>query len=73
MNKFNYRDILPSEYGGKHSTAKIVSECRKNVESCREIILDGDKQEVLMRNKDWFCSDNNESGMLGSFRKLEVD
>ena len=73
MKKFNYRDILPSEYGGKYTTAIIVSECRKNVESCHQKILDSDKEKILMRNKNWFCSDNNESSVLGSFRKLEVD
>lgn len=73
MKKFNYREMLPSEYGGKYSTAKIVSECRKNVESCRQIILDDDKHKIVMMNKDWLCSDNDESGMPGSFRKLEVD
>jgi len=72
--------IFPKEfYDGEEDTAAILADFKKRMIGKREVIRGLDLAKIEVTNDDeddWFRQDNNgniESGMIGSFRKLEVD
>ncbi|KAF5291252.1 hypothetical protein FQR65_LT11430 [Abscondita terminalis] len=69
------KSLLPKEYGGEHdSLDELAKEWKGKVESYREWFLEDsrkccDKNLLFDKNKSY----NDEFGMEGSFRKLNVD
>lgn len=72
-------DIFPEEYGGTKKIKTIVTDFHKKMHLKREKILALDEMYIDSpkdMNGEWFQQDSNgniESGIIGSFRKLEVD
>lgn len=77
LKKFIDVSILPEENCGKKSTDEIVTNIRARLEQERERILTSRTFDIAIDKNRSSSSDkdNNEmeSGMIGSFRKLEVD
>lgn len=72
-------NIFPVEYGGKLKIKSIVSDFHKVIQTKREKILALDEMYIEVpkdMNGEWYQHDSNgniEAGVIGSFRKLEVD
>lgn len=72
-------DIFPEEYGGKMKTENIISEIHKKMQTKREKILALDEMLVDVpkdMNGEWYQQSSNgniQAGVIGSFRKLDLD
>lgn len=69
-------DLLPSEYGGKVSMADMVKEFKETLRKNREKTLALDGMFIDLDGPPaWLGNDDAdiEAGVVGSFRKLEVD
>lgn len=72
-------DQFPEEYGGKLKIKEIMSDFQKKMHTKREKLLAFDDMYIDVpkdMNGDWYQQDSNgniEAGIIGSFRKLEVD
>lgn len=70
-------DILPKEYGGKVSAQEMVDEMLKRVKEKRNEVVALDEMfiEITKTPANLAGNDNSDmdAGMIGSFRKLEVD
>jgi hypothetical protein len=74
LKKYVDLSFLPEENGGKKSTAEIVKNIRKRLEDDRGRILLNDDFIILMdKNSSNSTKSKNDSDIVGSFRKLEVD
>jgi hypothetical protein len=75
LKKYLDLSLLPEEDGGKKSTAEIVADIRKRLEDDRGrfISMDTEFDILLDKNSSNFDQSDNDSGIVGSFRKLEVD
>lgn len=67
--------ILPKEYGGEVPLAVMISELKKKLLVKREQLLALDDMKINVNKKGKILSDfnDNQTGLEGSFRKLEVD
>lgn len=65
----HYKDILPSEYGGKVPLDEMISVFKSKMQKYSEAIADKDNQDIeLVKGVD-----RSKDELVGSFRKLEFD
>uniref|UniRef100_A0A182MHU0 CRAL-TRIO domain-containing protein n=1 Tax=Anopheles culicifacies TaxID=139723 RepID=A0A182MHU0_9DIPT len=75
VTKTNLLSLLPKEYGGKQKTEDLKRQLKDTLDNYRNDILALDemkldeKQSTLLKHQ----SNSTEAGMIGSFRKLDVD
>lgn len=67
--------ILPKEYGGTVPLSVMIDELKRKLLSKREQLLALDDMKINVNKKGKILSDfnDNQTGLEGSFRKLEVD
>ncbi|XP_031839310.1 clavesin-2 [Nomia melanderi] len=66
--------ILPKEYGGEVPLSEMIAEFKKNLRAQRDGIKALDDMYIEISSDDCrFSSNDDLSGIPGSFRKLEVD
>ncbi|XP_055623715.1 clavesin-2-like [Toxorhynchites rutilus septentrionalis] len=77
MTKIVDQSILPKEYGGNIPIDELQKQFRQRLTKYRDTILALDQMEVdesklspFSKNDNWL---ENDSGVIGSFRKLNVD
>uniref|UniRef100_A0A182KAI8 CRAL-TRIO domain-containing protein n=1 Tax=Anopheles christyi TaxID=43041 RepID=A0A182KAI8_9DIPT len=75
--KCNLHSLLPKEYGGKQDAMDLKRQLKESLDRCRNLILALDDMKVdekrclLVKNQT--NPMGGDEGMIGSFRKLDVD
>lgn len=71
------RKILPKEYGGTVPMADMIAQFKERCRRKRAQLLAMDEMYIELSKMPGHCADSCrrdlEAGMIGSFRKLEVD
>ncbi|XP_053673152.1 clavesin-1-like [Anopheles nili] len=69
--------LLPKEYGGTVPVAECIAQFKKQMKQRRDIVLALDDMEIEINKNSIPWADSTDadiaSGVIGSFRKLEVD
>uniref|UniRef100_A0A182JRX9 CRAL-TRIO domain-containing protein n=1 Tax=Anopheles christyi TaxID=43041 RepID=A0A182JRX9_9DIPT len=69
--------LLPKEYGGTVPMAECIAQFKKQLKERRDIVLALDEMEIEINKSTIPWADSTDadiaSGVIGSFRKLEVD
>ncbi|XP_049541842.1 clavesin-1-like [Anopheles darlingi] len=75
-NKMN-RKILPKEYGGVVPMADMIAQFKERCRAKRAQLLAMDEMHIELSKAPGYCAEtcrrDLDAGMIGSFRKLEVD
>uniref|UniRef100_A0A182WAP0 CRAL-TRIO domain-containing protein n=1 Tax=Anopheles minimus TaxID=112268 RepID=A0A182WAP0_9DIPT len=75
VTKTNLLSLLPKEYGGKQEAADLKRQLKETLDHYRNVILALDDMKVDEKQSASLKNHNNslDAGVIGSFRKLDVD
>ncbi|XP_050075169.1 clavesin-2-like [Anopheles maculipalpis] len=73
IGKTSLLSLMPKEYGGKQEAADLKRKLKEELDHYRNVILALDDMKLDEKRSAAWKSQNTDAGMIGSFRKLDVD